>query len=131
MLEDMLMCAAGHIAESECAPGVKCYELDVHPVSAEMKLSAAPGSCFSALPGSLRSGHRGRIRRPDRAWWCPHVRCFYLAAGTGTWVCAQSGFRVCLSAPGWRMGRGFAAFSRAAVLSRGQFELCLKVGEGR
>lgn len=43
MLEDMLMCAAGHIAESECAPGVKCYELDVHPVSAEMKLSAAPG----------------------------------------------------------------------------------------
>lgn len=43
MLEDMLTCASGHVSRCECAPGVSCYELDVHPPAAGAKLEGAPG----------------------------------------------------------------------------------------
>ena len=141
MLEDMLMCAAGHIAESECAPGVKCYELDVHPVSAEMKLSAAPGR----PPGPNKTTRQGLVVSSRQVLllgggdWDLGLRskrlqgvlvCSGLEDGPGlcglfAGGCAEPGsIRTLLEGRGGAMTSGQSAWSEAA------FSAMRELGEG-
>ena len=59
MLEQVLPQAAGHAEAFDCAPGVRCWELDVHPPeSVELGGGVESLEALFCAAGDVRIGHR-------------------------------------------------------------------------